>query len=123
MYCSLSDANIRHFIQGHAGIRRATWFAHKLPSNRESLEPIALLNSSDTTDTMKAHGTWHKTESRQHKFDLNLGPDGRSPSREYKHSALAYIDAVPGAVIFHAIGPAKQDWQSYLEPPRIPSLD
>lgn len=98
-------------------------FIYKSPSDRESLELEAHFNPADTTDTMKPYGTWHPTESRQYKFDLNFNPDGRGFGRKYKHSTLAYVYAVPAIVVVHAVGPAKQEWQSYLKPPRIPSLN
>ena len=95
---------------GQACKRVMEHFIHKPPSNRESLELVAHFNPADTTDTMKPDGTWHPTESRQNKFDLNFSSDGRSFSREHKHSAVAYVYAVSCVVMVRAVGPAEQKW-------------
>ena len=113
----------RQLAGGHACKRVRQHFIYKSPSNRESPELVTHFNPAYPTDTMKPDGTWYPTESRQYKFDLNFDPDGRSLSREYKHSTLAYVQAAPGVVMVHAVGPAEQEWQRYLKPPRIPSLD
>ena len=98
-------------------------FIHKPSSNRESLELVAPFRSAYPTDAMKPDRARHQIESRQDKFDLNFDPHGRTLCREYEHSTLAYVHAVPSVVVFHGVGPAEQKWQRNLKSLRIPPLD
>ena len=94
-----AEQNGDHQLSGGQACKPVGEFIYKSPSDRESLELVAHFNPADSTDTMKPYGTWHPTERRQYKFDLNFDPERRGFIREYKHSTLANVYAVPGVVV------------------------
>lgn len=108
---------------GQPRARLGLWLIDKLPGDREPLELVAGFDTADATDATKPDGTRHPPENRQYTLHLNFDPGARSLGGDHKHSILADVHAVPGTVVVYVVGPAEQEWQSYLEPPRIPSLD
>jgi len=65
----------------------------------------------------------HPAERWQYEFDLHVAPQRGSCGSQYKHPAMTNVYAVAGVVVAPAVGPAEQEWQSYLKPTGIPSLD
>jgi hypothetical protein len=114
---------VGRFTKGHAHTRRGLPFIHKPPSNREPLELVAHFNPAYTAHTMQPCRPRHTAERWQYKFDLHLTPQRKSFRGEQKHSALTNVHAVAGVVVFPVVNPAEQEWQRYLKPSRISSLD
>src|SRR5713101_3041930 len=91
--------------------------------DREPLDLAALFDPADATNTMKTSWPWHRAKSGQNKFKLHFDSDRRSLVCQYEHSALSNIQTVSRVVMVLDIAPAEQQWQRYLKPPRISSLD
>lgn len=102
---------------------RAAYLIHQLSCDSEPLDLAALFDPTDATHTMKTGWPWHRDKSGQNKFKLHFDPYRRSLVCQYEHSALSNIQTVSRVVMVLAIGPAEQQWQRYVKPPRISSLD
>ena len=118
-----SNSCVGRFTNGQARSRVALHFIHKAPGHRESLYLTTHFMPAHTAHTMKPRSPRHIAERWQYKFNLHLGPQRRSGGGQYKHSALTNVYAVSGVVVAPTVGPAEQDWQHDLEPPRTSSLD
>jgi hypothetical protein len=114
---------VGRFTKKHAHIRLGLQLLHKAPSNREPFEPVAHFNPAYTAYTMQPCRPRHTAKRWQYKFNLHLAPQRKSFSREQKHSALTNVQAVAGVVVVPVVAPAEQEWQRYLKPSRISSLD
>jgi hypothetical protein len=93
------------------------------PGNSESSQLTTGFNAAHTTHTMKPGRTLYHAKSRQDKFHLYLHSQGRSLGCNHEHPAVTNVDAVSSVIVVRAVVPAKQKWQRYLKPPRIPAFD
>lgn len=101
----------------------ATYLIHQMSCDSETLDLAALFDPADVTNTMKTSWPRQRAKSGQNKFKLHFDSNRRSLVCQYEHSALSNIQTVSRVVMVLAVGPPEQQWQRYLKPPRISSLD
>jgi hypothetical protein len=93
------------------------------PGNSESSELTTSFNPAHATHTLKPGRPLYHAKSGQNKFHLYFHSEGRSLGCDHEHPAVTNVYAVSGVIVIRAVAPAKQKWQRYLKPPRIPAFD